>query len=139
MSIQLSEALEFLSKFLDVVMNSGTAKEQADFFNHAHPRTHFMRSGETVSMEQQHQAHQDLSDETFEFGDFEITTLSDSPERARIIGTLLWEATMCSSNERIKAVVEDDLILERGEDGKLKFVFFGINGMHMLSGASNLT
>jgi hypothetical protein len=138
MSITPHEAQEFLQRFLDCVFNGGTPAQQASYFLHKNARLFDMRTGSTISLEDQYHAHQNLKNENASFGNLQLTPMHESPERSRVLVSLYWEATQKDTGGQIKATVEDDIIIERMPSDALKFVFFGMNAFHFLPGSATL-
>lgn len=68
--------------------------------------------------------HRRFLDEKHVLGDFELVQISSAPERARAKGWVYFEARYKDAPERglLKSIVGEEYILERGEDGKVRFI-----------------
>ena len=132
MAITKQEVVELVKRFHDVTMlEKGTAEDQAAFFLHPEPRI-FILHGEDISLQQNYEIHQRLVDEVHAVCDqWQITQLSDSPERARAVGAVYWQGRLVDSNEDelIKAIVGEDWIVQRVPSGELKIALY-INSYH---------
>jgi hypothetical protein len=83
-AITEEEVITLVKKFHDVVMlDKGTAAEQAVFFLHPEPRI-FIPHGEDVTLRTNYEIHQKLMDEKHApLDQWEIIPLSSQPERVR--------------------------------------------------------
>jgi len=132
MAITKQEVVELVKRFHDVTMlEKGTGEDQAAFFLHPEPRI-FILHGEDISLQQNYEIHQRLVDEVHAVCDqWQITQLSNSPERARAVGAVYWQGRLVDSDEDdvIKAIVGEDWIVQRVPGGELKIALY-INSYH---------
>lgn len=132
MAITKDEVVALMKQFHDVTMlEKGTAGQQGAFFLHPEPRI-FILHGQDISLQQNYEIHQGLVDEVHEvFPDWEVTQLSETPERARAVGAVYWEGRVVDSEEGalIKAVVGEEWIVQRVPSGELKIALY-INSYH---------
>lgn len=132
MAIAQNEVISLTERFHDVVMiEKGTAAEQAGYFLRPDEARIYVPHGEDVSMQANYEIHQRLTDEKHvPLGPWEITPLSDAPERARAVGAVYWEGRLVDSTDAVvKCVVGEDWIVERVEGGGLRIVLY-INPYH---------
>lgn len=124
MSITLKDVHEFATNWFHAVASGATGDEQAKFFLHRDTRL-FVGNGESFTLDAHHQLHQKWTDEKHILGTFELTTINDSPERVRAVGTVYWEAKPkdTSAQARIKYVVGENWVIEKTPDG-LRFVLY---------------
>jgi hypothetical protein len=87
-----------------------------------------------------HQAlHRTLKDEVHEWeGDCSIRVLSENPERVQFNGTVHWEATIIHNNARIVSEVGEQWIVERCDDGRLRFTNYWSNSFEYADGSAEL-
>ena len=92
MAITTEEVLDLQARFHHCVMvEKGDASAQAAFFVHPEPHI-IVPHGADLSMHANFEIHQRLVDERHVFlAPWEITQLSDSPDRARAVGAVFWE------------------------------------------------
>lgn len=132
MAISLDEVLDLMSRFHDVVMiDKGDARAQGEFFLYADPLI-YVPHGEDLSLQTNYEIHQRISDELHvPLESWEITQLSESPEKARAVGAVYWQGRVVggSRDAQIKVVVGEDWIVQRTSDGELKIVLY-INPYH---------
>src|SRR5438477_2679895 len=92
MAITRDDVAAFAKAFLDCVMiERQGAEAQRKFFLHPHPMF-FLQRGEDMTLEQNYELHQKLTDEQHWSINWDVTPLCDKPERARAVGTLYWQA-----------------------------------------------
>ena len=122
---------DFGRRWFDTVGSGGSAADQAAFFLDPHARIHVVWNGMTFDFEEHHRLHTQWINEAHQFGHFNVTPLNASPERARAIGTVYWQAEFVGrpTPNVIKAVVGEDWILERTASGNLLFVLY-MNTFH---------
>ena len=95
------------------------------------PLSTFPMWGE-LSLRANYEVHQRLTDEKHIWQhDRELTQLSNEPERARAIFAVYWEGRIVETGGIVKAIVGEDWILQRKEDGALKIALY-INAYHHL-------
>ncbi|MCH2182717.1 MAG: hypothetical protein MK108_11995 [Mariniblastus sp.] len=132
MAITKQEVVDLVNRFHDLTcIKKGTGEEQAKFFLHPEPRI-FILHGEDITLQQNYEIHQRLVDERHVPSDsWEITQLSDNPERARAVGAVYWQGRPVDSqeDELIKAVVGEDWVVQRDAAGALKIALY-INSYH---------
>lgn len=131
MTISTEEIHDLETRFHHRVMqDKGDAAAQAAFFVHPEPRI-IVLHGQDLSMQANFEIHQRLVDERHVFlPPWEVTPLSDDPERARAVGAVYWQGRVmgAASDAVIKVVVGQDWIVQRTEDG-LKFALY-MNSYH---------
>ncbi len=132
MAITKDDVLSLMNAFHDVSMvKKGTAAAQAAFFlNPEHARVVVPHS-EDLSMEDNYEIHQTLTDEVHvPLEPMDVTPLSASPERARAVGAVYWEGRFVGRPDGvIKVIVGEDWIVQRDAGGELKIVLY-INAYH---------
>jgi len=139
--ITLDEVRDLGARWFETVMRGGSAAQQAAFFLDPHARIHVVYLGVTIRFEEHEKLHAQWVNEVHRFGDFTVTQLSASPERARAIGTCYWQAEVAGRPPPniIKAVVGEDWIVERTPSGALKFVLYMNTSHHLLPDSAPLT
>jgi hypothetical protein len=131
MAITKDEVIALAVAFHDVVKTGGTAAEQARFFLHPEPRI-FILHGEDVSLQTNYEIHQRLTDERHLLIEpWDVTPLSQSPQRVRVVGALYWEGRLKGSPDGalIKCMVGEDWIVQRLPSGELKIALY-MNAYH---------
>lgn len=131
MAITKVEIVALEKAFHDVVMlDKGTAAQQAKFFLHPEPRI-ILLHGEDVTLQANYEIHQKLADEMHTSEGWDITPLCDDPERVRATGRVYWQGRLVGSPEGalIKCYVGEDWIVQRTPSGELKFALY-INAYH---------
>src|SRR5688572_27757510 len=125
MSITVAEVISHAEKWFHAVASSASAEEQSRFHLYPDARLYSI-AGTVLTLEQHHRMHERLCDERHRFNDFYVTAVCDAPERAWAEGTVYWEARYKqpdhSSSSVIRATVGEKWLLERVEDGTLRFV-----------------
>lgn len=103
---------------------------QQKFFLHRDPILFLLR-GEDMTLQQNYELHQKLTDEKHWSVGWDVTHLCDKPERARAVGAFYWQARRRGrpDSELIKAYCFQDWIVQRMPSGELKFVVY-INTDH---------
>jgi hypothetical protein len=131
-AITQEEVITLMNRFHDVVMlEKGTAAQQAAFFLHPEPRI-FIPHGEDISLQQNYEIHQKLTDEMHvPCAEWQIAPLSRQPERVRAVGAVYWQGRLIGSAEGalIKCVVGEDWIVQRTPSRELKIALY-INSYH---------
>lgn len=130
MTIELSDVLELGERFHEVVgTQKGTGDDQAAFFLHPEPRI-FMLHQADISLHGNWEIHQRIGEEHFEWMDpWTITPLCAEPERARATGAVLWQGTSLDDTGLMQMIVGEDWIVQRVEDGSLRFALY-VNTFH---------
>ena len=97
-------------------------------------------NGAWLELEPHQELHRGLSDEVHQWHDAcTITVLSENPERVQFNGTVHWESTIKSSGERIVSEVGEQWIVERCEDGQLRFTNYWSNSFEYADGSAVLS
>jgi hypothetical protein len=132
MAITNKEVAALAAAFHDITMiKKGTAAEQAAYFLYPDSRI-FVLHGEDLTFQANYEVHQKLTDERhWTVGTWDITPLSDNPERARAVGTVYWQARIVGkpADQLIKAYLFEEWIVQRMPSGELKIVVF-MNANH---------
>jgi hypothetical protein len=131
MAITREDVAALAKAYLDcVIIEKGTAAEQQKFFLHPDP-TLFLLRGDDMTLQQNYELHQKLTDEKHWSVAWDVTPLCDKPERARATGTAYWEARVIGKPQGglIKAFLYEDWIVQRMPSGELKIVVF-MNANH---------
>jgi hypothetical protein len=138
--ITLDEVRDLGARWFETVMRGGSAAEQAAFFLDPHSRIHVVWTGATFGFDEHHELHKQWIYEVHSLGDFTLTQLSASPERARATGTCYWQAEVAGRPPPnvIKSVVGEDWIVERTPSGALKFVLYMNTAHHLLPDSAPL-
>ncbi len=132
MAITKDDVIALMNAFHDVSMiKKGTAAEQAAFFLDPEHARVVVPHGEDLSMQDNYEIHQTLTDEVhIPLEPMDITPLSAAPERARAVGAVYWEGRFVSAPDAvIKIIVGEDWIVQRDPAGELKIVLY-INAYH---------
>jgi hypothetical protein len=132
MTIEIDEVMTLMNAFHDVTMiQKGTAVEQAACFLHPDAALIYVPHGDDLSLQANYEIHQQLTDERHvPLEPWEITQLSDNPDRARAVGAVYWEGRpLGEADQPIKVVVGEDWIVQRDRSGALKIVLY-INPYH---------
>jgi hypothetical protein len=108
----------------------------ARLFRYPDARIH-VPDGQAFSLEDHRLLHTRWTAEKHLLGDFQLTSISETPPRVRATGTVYWEARYIEAPSSgpglIKAVVGEDWIIERRPDGRLCFVLYRSSFFHLLS------
>ncbi len=139
MAITNEEVVALAEAFHDASMvKKASAAEQAAFFLYPDSRI-FVSHGEDLTFQANYEVHQKLTDERhWTVGSWDITPLSDKPERARAVGIVYWEGRHVDSPDGalLKCYVGEDWIVQRAPSGELKFVLYINAYHHFLPGAA---
>jgi len=101
MAITRHEVLALGKAFHEVTARAGSAAEQAWFFLCPESRI-FLLHGEDVTLQANHESHARLTDERHILSEqWEITSLRDSPERARALDHELADGSIAFFEVRI--------------------------------------
>lgn len=131
MAITREDVAALAKAYLDCVMiEKGTAAAQQKFFLHPNP-TLFLLRGDDMTLQQNYELHQKLTDEKHWSVAWDVTPLCDKPERARAVGTAYWQARIIGkpADQLIKAYLFEEWIVQRMPSGELKIVVF-MNANH---------
>ena len=76
-----------------------------------------------------------LCDESHDWNNLDVTPLpGGDKERALARGTVHWEASLANGDPgRIKSDVEETWVIERGEDGKLRWTLYWSSSLALAS------
>jgi hypothetical protein len=132
MAIKRDDVISLMNAFHDVVMlQKGTAAEQAVFFLNPNEARIFVPHGEDLSLQTNYEIHQRLTDEVHvPLEPWDVTQLSSAPARARAVGAVYWEGRVVNAPDAvIKVIVGEDWIVQRDPSGDLKIVLY-INPYH---------
>jgi hypothetical protein len=81
--------------------------------------------GKRLDLEQHQQLHRALTDESHHWESIELMPLATAPEQVYVIGVVAWQASFADGRAgRIKAAVREQWLLERGDDGALRWVLY---------------
>jgi hypothetical protein len=132
MAISLDEVLALAARYHHLVgIEKGDAAAQATFFLHPNPVI-IVAHASDLTLQANHEIHKGITDEEFfPLDPWDITQLCDEPERARAVGAILWHGRSVDDepNGLAKTVVGEDWIVQRADDGELKFALY-INTHH---------
>jgi len=138
MSIKLEEIIIHTRNWFETVHSGASGSEVSRY--HLYPDARiFTPDGSALDLDTHQKLHAKWTDEVHEIGDFYITELSSSPERVRAEGTVYWEARYRDAKTKpstIKAVVGENWILERVDDGSLRYVIYQNTFFHLLPGSA---
>ena len=132
MAISKDDVLALMNAFHDVVMlEKGTAAEQAAFFLNPGEARIFVPHGEDLTVQANYDIHQKLTDEMhIPLEPWDVTELSTAPERARAVGAVYWQGALVDAPDAvIKVVVGEDWIVQRDSSGELKIALY-VNPYH---------
>ena len=134
MAITNEDIVALASAFHDARPSSriSTAAEMAEFFLYPKSRIFVLHGGDLTLQANYEEFHQKLVDEVhWTVGTWDITPLSDSPERARAQGIVYWQGRHVDQADGalLKCYVGEDWVVERVSSGELKFVIY-INSFH---------
>jgi hypothetical protein len=85
--------------------------------------------------------HQDLADEVHRIRSLRLTPVAGDPARTRVHGEVEWEATVknrATEPRRIRSLVEEEWIVERGPDGQPRFARYFSCAIRYLPGSATL-
>ena len=120
----MSEFHNLLSSFFDSV-HCGSQNEEivASHFAHKHPLI-ITPDGSYFDIYTHRKLHKRFNYESHQIGEFNLTQLSDSPERARATGWVYFEAKYHKQDSEglLKSIVGEDYIIERGKDNRVRFI-----------------
>ena len=132
MAITKDEVVALMHAFHELVMiEKGTAAEQAAFFLHPEPRI-YIPHGEDLTLQANYAVHQKLTDERhLPLEPFDVTPLCSQPERVRAAGAIYWQGRLVDAAEDavIKCIVGEEWIVQRLPSGELKIALY-INPYH---------
>ena len=81
--------------------------------------------GVRMDLEPHQEMHRQLCDEVHTWGELEILQVGEAPDRAYASGVVGWEASFADGRPgRIKSHVEEQWLVERCEDGQIRFVLY---------------
>lgn len=131
MPITVDEVKALGERWCDTLRHGGSVEEREAFFLHHPARIYVQESGASISLAEHHAYHSQFVSQRLELGDFVVAQLSDAPERARASGSFYWEAHFPDSETKppLRCIVGEDWIVERQDDGSLKFVLW-LNTLH---------
>jgi hypothetical protein len=137
-SITLEEVISHASNWFEAVRSCASGAGVAKF--HLYPDARiYTPDGAGLDLDYHQRLHSKWKDEKHQFGDFYLTKLCNNPERVRAEGTVYWEARYRNGKTEpstIKAVVGENWIIERIEDGSLKFVLYLSTFFQLLPGSA---
>jgi hypothetical protein len=132
MPISQDEVIALVNAFHETTMiKKGNAAEQGKFFLYPDSRI-FILHGEDISLQQNYEIHQRLTNEMHvPLDGWEITPLLSQPERVRAVGAVYWQGQLVNSaaDALIKVVVGEDWVMQRTPAGELK-IALQINSYH---------
>lgn len=130
MAITADEIRTFGEAWCDTLRNGGTVAEREGFFLNRPARIYVQNTGASMTLEEHHAYHSQFARQILRLGEFVVAPLSETPERARALGSFYWEAHFPGhENPPLRCIVGEDWIVERVADGTLKFVLW-LNTMH---------
>ena len=89
-------------------------------------------NGELMSLDAHHAMHRAFKDQVHEWRTMTVTPISEDPERVRAVGSVAWEASFSDGRPgRIRSVVGETWIIERGTDGALRWVHYWSNSIDL--------
>jgi hypothetical protein len=134
MAISLEEILDLSARYHHLVgVEKGDAAAQAAFFIHPDPII-FVEHASDLTLQANYEIHQGMTGEEFlHLEPWNVTQLSEEPERARATGGVHWQGQPIGGEEhgRIKVVVGEDWIVQRVANRDVKFALY-INTHHQL-------
>jgi hypothetical protein len=140
MAISLDEALDLASRYHQLHKEGGSADDARALFVHPPQAMIYVLQGEDITLEGNSELHKRFSGERFTpipMEQWTITQLSEAPERARVVGAILWQAQLVDSPDKlIEAIVGEDWIVQRGQDGKVRFALYINTYHHLLPGSA---
>jgi hypothetical protein len=122
------------------MVKKATAVEQARFFLYPESRIFVLHGGD-LTLQANYEIHQKLVDEIHgTVGTWDITPLSDNPERARAQGIVYWQGRHVDSADGalLKCYVGEDWVVERVPSGELKFVVYVNTDHSFLPGSATV-
>ena len=127
-----SDIIELCNAFHDCVMiDKGDGIAQAAFFVHERPVIHIPH-GTDITLHENYQIHQRLDRERhIPLEPWDIQPLGAEPERVRAVGAVYWEGHIVGAPDDavLKAVVGEDWIVQRDDEGQWKFALY-VNPFH---------
>lgn len=124
MAIKHSDLEELAASWFEAVRDGIASEDEiASHFVFPHGQA-VAPDGTCLDSARQRQLHQRFLNEKHVLGDFELTQICDGPERARAKGWVYFETLYRADPERgvLKSIVGEEYILERCDDGKVRFV-----------------
>lgn len=125
MSITVQDVETHADGWFKCVGSGGTGDEQAAFHMFREARV-FAGNGQSYSLDEHHELHQQWTHESHILGSFQITPINADPERVRADGTVYWQARLKdgpSDDSRISIVAAESWMIERTRTG-LKFLLY---------------
>lgn len=97
-------------------------------------------SGEWMPLEAHQAMHRTLCDEVHVWNDdLVLTPLSDAPERVLAVFSVHWEASHADGRPgRIDSEISERWVIERGDDGALRWVLYWSDGFKGNPGSASL-
>lgn len=124
MSIKQSELQDLARSFFEAVREGiGSADAISELFVSPNPQL-VAPDGTWFDAASHQRLHERFSNEKHILGEFELVQICDDPERARAKGWVYFEALYKDHPERglLKSIVGEEYILERCEDGRVRYV-----------------
>ncbi|MCP4759954.1 MAG: PhzF family phenazine biosynthesis protein [Planctomycetes bacterium] len=119
--ITVEEVKQLGNAFWTVVGRGGDASAAEDLFLQ---RGLLLPNGAWVDLEAHQALHRPLRDESHDWIDLTVKELCRNPERVLATGTVHWEATVVATGGRIVSDVGEQWVIERGVDGRIRFVHY---------------
>jgi len=133
--ITVEDAKQLANAFWAVVTAGGDASAAGDLFQQ---QGLLLPNGEWVDLEAHQALHAPLHDELHEWLDLNVEPLCEQPERVLARGRVHWEATVRATGGRIVADVGEIWVIERGADGRLRFVHYWSDSITFAAGSAPL-
>lgn len=95
-------------------------------------------TGELMSLEAHHDMHRGFKDQVHDWQDMTVTQICEHPERVLAVGSVAWETSFTDGRPgRIRAVVGETWVIERGADGSLRWTHYWSNSIDLAADSAS--
>lgn len=133
--IATEEVMELGARFRELVRTHAPVEDIEPFFIDSFI---LIPDGQLMSLEAHQAMHLDFVDETHHWREMSVVPICEDPERVRATGSVAWEASFRDGRPgRIRSVVEETWVIERGSDGDLRWVLYWSNSIDLAEGSAS--
>ena len=133
--ITAEEVMKLGERFWELVRTHAPVEEIEPFF--INPFI-LIPDGQLMSLEAHQAMHLDFKDETHQWREMSVVPICEDPERVRATGSVAWEASFSDGRPgRIRSVVEETWVIERGSDDGLRWVFYWSSSIDLAEGSAS--
>ena len=133
--ITADEVMDLGERFWELVRTHAPVEAVEPFF--INPFI-LIPDGQLMSLGAHQAMHLDFRDETHEWRDMTVVPICHQPDRVRADGSVAWEASFSDGRPgRIKSVVGETWVIERGSDGVLRWSFYWSSSIELAEGSAS--